>query len=188
MTARQNHDQRRLEELRQILNHERNEALARVREYRRDQEQEAATTPGDEMDVAQSLADVETHASLIDRVEERLKAIDSAFDRLEQGRYGVCAQCNEPIAVERLKVLPFAAYCVDCQQTRNNASRAGKAWIDEPFIRQWDVPEEMQETTETSQDEFVPLPTEEDLSVETAPPPAPKAKKPAPRRARERKS
>jgi len=172
MTTQQTKDQQRLQTLRQILNHERNEALARVHDYRRDQEQEAVPPPGDEMDMARSLADVETHASLIERVEARLKAIDFACDRLEQGRYGICAQCGEQISVERLKALPFAGYCVDCQETRNSTSRAGKTWIDEPFIHQWDVPEGMEETTETSHDEFVALPAEDDLSVTAAPPPA----------------
>jgi DnaK suppressor protein len=172
MTAEQTKDQQRLQTLRQILNHERNEALARVRDYRRDQEQEAVSPPGDEMDVARSLAEVETHASLIEQVEERLKAIDFALDRLEQGRYGICARCGEQIPVERLKVLPFAGYCVDCQEARNLTERAGKSWIDEPFIHQWDVPEGMEETTETSHDEFVALPAEDDLSVTGAPPAA----------------
>ncbi len=173
--------QNRDEALRAILNHERNQALARVREYRFDQEQETTPPPGDEMDVARSLADVETHASLIERVEDRLKAIDFAFDRLEQGLYGMCAECGEEIPLERLKVLPFAAYCVDCQKKRNSDSRAGKTWIDEPFIRQWNLPEEMEEPTEKSHDDFVPLPTgEEELAVgkeePSRPRRAPKAK------------
>ncbi|MGO9062383.1 MAG: TraR/DksA family transcriptional regulator [Candidatus Binataceae bacterium] len=165
MDSEQTKDKERPRILRELLNHQRNQALAQVREYRRDQEEEATPPPGDEMDMARSLADVETHASLIERVEERLKAIDFAFERLNLGRYGVCAQCGEHIPVERLKALPFAAYCVDCQEKRNNAGRGGKPWIDEPFIHQWDVPEEMEETTETSHDEFTPLPSGEELAV-----------------------
>ncbi len=159
----------RRESLRAILNHERNLALARVREYRRDQDQEVTPPPGDEMDVARSLADLETHASLIERVEDRLKAIDFAFDRLEHGRYGICAQCGEEIPLERLKALPFAGYCVDCQRKRNHLTRSGKPWIDEPFIHQWELPEEMSETTETSHDEFVPVPSgEEEFAIPRA--------------------
>src|SRR5580704_6095095 len=132
-------EHKRREALRAILNHERNQALARVREYRHDQEEEAEELPGDEMDVARSMADVETHATLIERVEDRLKAIDFAFDRLERGLYGICAQCGEEIPLERLKALPFAAYCVTCEEKRDQAARSGKPWLDEPFIRQWDV-------------------------------------------------
>ncbi|HKD67868.1 MAG TPA: TraR/DksA family transcriptional regulator [Candidatus Binataceae bacterium] len=178
MPSRQTNDHQRKESLRAILTHERNEALARVREYRHDQEEEATPPPGDEMDVARSMADIETHASLIERVEDRLKAIDFAFDRLEHDRYGICAQCGEEIPLERLKALPFAAYCVDCQEKRNSAARTGKTWIDEPFIRQWDVPEEMAETTETSHDDFVALPSGEDdeLAVPSAAPSPSEAK------------
>lgn len=182
---------KRREALRAILNHERNQALARVREYRHDQEEEATEPPGDEMDVARSLADVETHATLIERVEDRLKAIDFASDRLERGLYGICAQCGEEIPLERLKALPFAAYCVNCEEKRDQAARSGKPWIDEPFIRQWDVPEEMEESTETSHDDFVPLPSgEEELSAPPAEPsPARKKKSKArPHPARGRRS
>jgi RNA polymerase-binding transcription factor len=170
MATEQVKNDERLQSLREILNHERNQAMAQIREYRRDQEDDTTPPPGDEMDVARSLADIETHASLIDRVEDRLKAIDFASDRLEHGSYGVCAQCGEEIPLVRLKALPFAGYCVDCQEKRNHSSRRDLPWIDEPFIHKWDVPEEMAETTETSHDEFTPLPEGEDLSVASGEP------------------
>jgi DnaK suppressor protein len=180
MSTEQTRDQERRRILRELLNHQRNEALAQVREYRRDQEEEAIAPPGDEMDAARSMADVETHASLIERVEQRLKEIDFALGRLESGRYGICAGCGEPIPVERLKVVPFAAYCVDCQEKRNRMQQGGKAWIDEPFIHQWNPPEEMAEATEDSHDEFTPLPGgEEELAVpiHESPKPAARAKR-----------
>src|SRR5579872_1254072 len=101
----------RLEVLKNILNQERANALARIRELRRNQGEDTVGSPGDEMDVARSLTDVETNASLVERAEERLRAIDDAFVRLTRGRYGICEQCENEIAVERLKVLPFAIYC-----------------------------------------------------------------------------
>jgi len=149
--------QERAESLRALLKHERNLALAKVREYRTAQEADALPLPSDELDSARATADVETHASLIERDEERLRAIDFAFNQLEQGRYGQCAQCGEEIPLERLKVVPFAAYCVDCQNKRNHARRVGEGTIDEPFARRWDLPEEMAESTETSRDEFIPI-------------------------------
>ena len=68
-------DTERIEGLRALLNHERTLALERIREYRTAQEQEALSSPGDELDFARALADVETHASLIERVEDRLRAL-----------------------------------------------------------------------------------------------------------------
>src|SRR5579864_7451880 len=94
----------RLEVLRDMLTQERANALARIRELHRSQGDDAASSPGDEMDVARSLTDVETNASLVERAEEQLKAIEDALSRLNRGRYGICEQCENEIAVERLKV------------------------------------------------------------------------------------
>jgi len=147
----------RTEQLRNLLNHERNVALTRVREYRAAQEVEALPPPSDELDTARALLDVETHASLIERAEERLRVMDFALNLLERGRYGICSECGDQIPVERLKALPFAAYCVDCQRQRNQARHLGEGRMDEPFAHQWNVPEEMAESTETSHDEFLPI-------------------------------
>ncbi|HKD65890.1 MAG TPA: TraR/DksA C4-type zinc finger protein [Candidatus Binataceae bacterium] len=137
----------RLEVLKNILTQERSNALARIRELRRNQGDDMAGSPGDEMDVARSLTDVETNASLIERAEDRLKAIDDAFGRLTRGRYGICEQCENEIAVERLKVLPFATYCVDCQQERSQQRTSRAAVNDEPW-RRWRIHEEPDEAGE----------------------------------------
>jgi len=150
----------RIGSLRHFLNSERESAVARVHEYRSEQLEEAGTPSGDELDEARALADIETEASLIERAEERLRSIDRALDVLDHGHYGVCAKCGEEIPLERLKVLPFTAYCIDCQRKRNRSIQSGEGTMDEPFAHQWDLPEEMLESTETSHDEFIPLPEE----------------------------
>jgi DnaK suppressor protein len=139
----------RLEVLKNILTQERTNALARIRELHRNQGEDAASSPGDEMDVARSLTDVETNASLIERAEERVKAIDDAFGRLSRGRYGICEQCENEIAVERLKVLPFAIYCVDCQQERSQQRNVRSSASDEPW-RRWRIHEDTEEGGEDS--------------------------------------
>ena len=150
----------RTEILRTILCRERNKAFAQVREYRRDQDDEATAPPVDELDAARTLAEVETHASLIEQVENRIKQIDTAFFRLEQGSYGVCAECGDVIPLERLEALPFATRCIDCQKGRER-TRRGEGGMNEPFGRQWEVPIEVDESTEASRDEMARLPEEE---------------------------
>jgi DnaK suppressor protein len=49
---------------------------------------------------------------------ETLLKIDEALRKLEEGTYGKCEDCGEDISEERLKVLPFAIYCRDCQEKR----------------------------------------------------------------------
>lgn len=155
-------DKKRLQSLRELLKHLRNETLARVRDYRREQDDAATPPPGDELDMARSLAEVETEASLIERAEYRLKAIDAALARLEQGRYGECEDCGLDIPLERLRALPFATRCVDCQGKRNRGIGVGEGTIDEPFGRTWKAPEETEESFEKG-DEMSP--PEENVSV-----------------------
>lgn len=111
-------DKTRFEALRGILIRQRDEELLRIKELRRDQAEDALDGPGDEMEMARSLNDMEMHASLCERSEERLRAIEAAFVRLEHDRYGICSNCGEEISLPRLSALPFATLCVDCQQQR----------------------------------------------------------------------
>jgi RNA polymerase-binding protein DksA len=142
--------------LRDLLRHLRSETLARVRDRRHEQNEAVTPPPGDELDVARSLAEVETAASLIERAEDRLKAIDSALGKLEQGRYGECEDCGSEIPIERLRVLPFATRCVYCQDKRNRGRAIGEGTIDEPFRHTWEVPEETDESFEKSDEMFSP--------------------------------
>lgn len=43
-----------------------------------------------------------------------LKAIEAALLRIENGTFGICAQCEEPVADERLEAIPMAALCQTC--------------------------------------------------------------------------
>jgi len=50
----------------------------------------------------------------------QLRMIEEALDRIEAGDYGICLGCEEPIPPKRLQALPWAKYCVDCQQNMSN--------------------------------------------------------------------
>jgi DnaK suppressor protein len=45
----------------------------------------------------------------------QLRLVEEALDRMNTGDYGICLSCDEPIAEKRLKALPWARYCVVCQ-------------------------------------------------------------------------
>ena len=47
----------------------------------------------------------------------QLRLIEEALDRIEAGDYGICLSCEEPIPSKRLQALPWAKYCVSCQQS-----------------------------------------------------------------------
>ena len=135
----------RLGKLRDILAQLRDETFQKIAIFRRHQGQEVLSSPGDEMDVARSTADVETHASLIERSEDRLRLIDQALARVDNGTYGTCGECGEDIPLERLKPLPFALLCVDCQQKRGKSrGRWGAGGTIEPYSQTWTPPTDME--------------------------------------------
>ncbi|RME68252.1 MAG: TraR/DksA family transcriptional regulator [Nitrospirae bacterium] len=47
---------------------------------------------------------------------EMLNKIDEALRKLDEGTYGICEECGAEIPEERLKIIPFAIYCVDCME------------------------------------------------------------------------
>jgi DnaK suppressor protein len=69
----------------------------------------------DEGDVAVASERREATARDIDRALTRLGEIDIALERLDGGVYGLCTACGRPIPMARLKALPSATTCVECQ-------------------------------------------------------------------------
>lgn len=67
--------------------------------------------------------DDEMAAITVDRLARDLKLIDQALADIDSGRYGTCVECEEPIAAKRLKALPFAARCVECQARSERLER-----------------------------------------------------------------
>jgi DnaK suppressor protein len=62
-----------------------------------------------------------------------LRRIDAALSRVASGRYGDCAECGKPIPSQRLRALPFAVRCLDCEASREGESvKPRRRWSDEP--------------------------------------------------------
>ena len=59
--------------------------------------------------------------ALIQMKSETLNKINEALGRLEQRSYGNCFECEDEISEARLRALPFAARCKECEETRENA-------------------------------------------------------------------
>lgn len=53
---------------------------------------------------------------LLENNEKLVQQIDEALERIDEGTYGVCRHCKKPISKARLNVVPWTAYCVDCQR------------------------------------------------------------------------
>lgn len=48
-----------------------------------------------------------------------LREIDGALDRVKVGTYGVCEMCGEEISANRLRAIPWARYCLSCEEQRS---------------------------------------------------------------------
>ncbi len=46
---------------------------------------------------------------------QELKLIEEALQRIKDGTYGICAQCGKKISAQRLRAVPWAQNCIDCQ-------------------------------------------------------------------------
>ncbi len=66
--------------------------------------------------LASALVDVDTE--IIDRHVVELRDIEAARERMNQETYGICIDCGDAVAYERLAVYPTAKRCVRCQQQR----------------------------------------------------------------------
>ena len=69
-------------------------------------------------DTATETYDRELDYTLEENSEHVLADIDAALKRIEEGTYGICTNCGEPIAVEHLEALPWATLCIDCKRDR----------------------------------------------------------------------
>lgn len=79
--------------------------------------------PGDEADIASDVIDGALLESLSAQDSNRLSMINSALDRIKNGKYGICVKCQEEIPEARLNALPFANMCIDCQSEEERRNR-----------------------------------------------------------------
>jgi RNA polymerase-binding transcription factor DksA len=89
---------------------------------RRDQEDATAETGGELSSFDQHPGDsgsetfeLEKNVSVLEQVEDELREIEGAFQRLERGTYGTCQACGRPIGDERLDAMPATRFCVEDQ-------------------------------------------------------------------------
>lgn len=118
----------RYEELKRILQERRREMVSAVHEKMRDVRSEGSgggqahgVVDAGETSEADIQDDIEF--ALLQMKAETLSKIDEALARLEEGTFGYCFECGEEIAEQRLRALPFAVRCKDCEEAREIAQQ-----------------------------------------------------------------
>jgi len=120
-SVKESPDERRAR-LRKILVAKREEILKEAKEeigkFIRGENKELVETALDDGDW--SVADLAEDLNLrkLTAHKESLNRIDEALRKLEDGTYGICEDCGAEISEERLKLIPFAIYCVECLEHR----------------------------------------------------------------------
>ena len=76
----------------------------------------AIETAADELDRIQQAQERDFAMGAIDRDSLRLREIRAALQRIDNGSFGVCLNCEEEIAAKRLAAVPWTALCIVCQE------------------------------------------------------------------------
>ncbi len=115
----------RYSDLKRMLEERRKEILSEVQGRIRDQrEADVWGKVNEVLDAGESSeADIQEDIefALIQMKAETLTKINDALHRLEEGTYGYCADCGGEISDKRLRALPFAVRCKDCEEGREMA-------------------------------------------------------------------
>lgn len=115
----------RYAELKKMLENRRQELLSEMQGKMRDVRGDG----GRERDVADqgesSEIDIQDdiELALIQMKSETLNKVNQALRRLDDGLYGNCFECGDEIAAPRLRALPFAVRCKDCEEARETAAQ-----------------------------------------------------------------
>ena len=71
-------------------------------------------------DVGSENYDQEFTLELIENEQGTLELVNEALDRLEQGKFGLCVECGEPIPKPRLQAIPYTRHCIHCARLVEN--------------------------------------------------------------------
>lgn len=105
-----------LNKFRKILEAERKKLLKMAHEASKDRRKTDEDDLMDDMDLASSELDQSMVYKLRDRERNLLRKIEKTLQKIEDGTYGICESCGEPIGTKRLEARPVAELCISCKE------------------------------------------------------------------------
>ncbi len=112
----------RLEVIRKSLQSQRQEILDLYEHDLRVGQQASDEASEDVVDRANNAYQREFMFNLSGGERKLLRQVEGALERLDLGEYGTCEHCDESIGAQRLKAVPWARYCVECQEKEERGS------------------------------------------------------------------
>lgn len=108
-------DAGKLEEIKEQLTHMREELLEDSKKAYAESQSLGKDGVSDIGDMSSNSYHQELLMNLSETQRSRVRDIDAALERIEQGVYGLCVRCEEDISPRRMEVRPFSRYCIDCK-------------------------------------------------------------------------
>ena len=105
-------------DVKRLLSARRREVHDDVHARLRDGRTDTARGAGDDIDHADARTRGDMDLALIQMRSDTLTRIDAALGRIDAGQYGSCFECGDRISARRLRALPFAVRCRDCEDRR----------------------------------------------------------------------
>jgi len=81
----------------------------------------------EQVETVQLAGERELAARNLEREAQILAQVGAALKRIDDGEFGICLGCGEPISPKRLAAVPWAAYCLKCQEMRDVRRAADQA-------------------------------------------------------------
>ncbi|MGA2597219.1 MAG: TraR/DksA family transcriptional regulator [Bryobacteraceae bacterium] len=88
----------------------------------------------DALDEVQNAAERELAIRNLDRESNLLRNVRAALHRIDEGMYGVCLHCEEDISPKRLNAVPWAPYCIACQEIADRNQEEGIESLDDLLV------------------------------------------------------
>ena len=119
-----------LKQFRQLLITERAKLAGEIKSIVEDASKSPREASGDLSAYTLHMADMaadtyerELSMSIVSSEQNILYQIDDALRRLDDGSFGICQQCNQAIAMSRLKAVPYASLCINCQRAKEHKTK-----------------------------------------------------------------
>jgi DnaK suppressor protein len=108
--------------------------LAELGNGNRNREVIAIESVPDEMDRIQHVSERDFAISSLERNSSRMGEVRRALHRMDTGTFGLCLGCDEDINPKRLAALPWASYCIACQDAAERGEQTNGGEIDTSFL------------------------------------------------------
>jgi DnaK suppressor protein len=123
----------KLKHFEEIIKKELKESRAYIDKANQDQSIGAKESSGDLSSYAFHQADqgsdtnlMEQTVMLMEQERDKIRLLNDALGRIMDGNYGICEICGEQIPENRLEIIPYARYCMDCKSKEEDKKRHRK--------------------------------------------------------------